>query len=105
MFTMESTILQVYLNNEPILSYQPDHLPTVSQPMSFSAVPLLQSGNSNLDNKGKESQYSLQRYRHSIGEVTSLRIDEIVSLPPQCTLAVRYSSSQLSQGFLSIHKI
>jgi hypothetical protein len=110
MFSMESTILQVYLNNEPIFSYRPGILTSSTPPVPVAAaihtVPLLQSNSSHSSNKeGKESQYYLQRYRHSIGEVTSVCIDEIVSLPPHCTLAVRYYSSQLSQGFFSIQKI
>lgn len=120
MFTLEATILQVYLNNEPLLSYHPQ------QQIANANIPIIQPGNppttqpgvisSNNNNRaifvkpsslsqGKDQNYSLERFKHSIGEVSSLQIDEFVSLPPECSISIRFNSSQLAQGFFSLQKI
>lgn len=111
-FTMDASIVQVYLNQEPIFSLQPEG---VTSSLTTATVPIpTTSGNSRSsmvpslvlsEQKQKEAQYLLQRFRHSLGEVSCLHLEEYVSLPPEATLSIRYYSAQLAQGFLSIQKI
>ena len=113
MFTQESTILQVYLNNEPIFSYHPDQLPSSQVPSGPSNQSALATGillpNNHtplpLVKEKQKEHYYLERFRHSIGEVSCISIEEFISIPPEAQLSVRYYSSQLAQGFLSLQKI
>ncbi len=84
-FSLEAIVLQIYLNNEPICSYQP----TIGQP-----------------NSQLEGLYApLKRLKHSIGEVTSWHLEEYISLPPDATVSIRYHANTPAQGFLAIQKI
>lgn len=104
-FTLESTILQIYVNNEPIFSLQPELVQSLQNQGSANILPPAAASNMMLSDQKKENQYHLQRFKHSIGEVSCLHIDEYVSLPPECIISVRYYSSALAQGFLSINKM
>ena len=91
MFTHKPSALQVYLNDEPILMIQP-HGSKADNTMSV---------NGSID----PNPYSLRRFKHSVGEVTSIHIDETVSLPPDAAISVRYFSSNPAQGFIAIRKV
>jgi hypothetical protein len=100
----------VYLNNEPIFSYRPNDQQQLNNKSSTqSGLPSSNNTNnprlSSQQQQQPPSQYQLERFRHSIGEVTCLSIEEVVSLPPEAILSFRYYSPQLAQGFLAIQKI
>ena len=117
-FTIESAIIQVYLNDEPILSYQPESIqssgvggtsgggnsPIGLTPMnSFNNNPIT-SMIQNTRNANND-RYYLKRLRHSAGEVTCLTIDEFISLPPEANLSVRFYSTNPAQAFFSLKKM
>jgi hypothetical protein len=107
-FTLESTVLQVYLNNEPIFSYRPTNDQLLNNKSNTTNIQAGLPSNNNTNSRSSQqphSQYQLERFRHSIGEVTCLSIEEVVSLPPEAILSFRYYSPQLAQGFLAIQKI
>ena len=89
-FTSVSTSFQLCLNGEPILSIQPE----------ASDAPTLISSQHH-----KEDRVVVRRYRHSVGEVTCLALDDFVSLPADSSLSVRFHSQIVAQGFLSVRKI
>jgi hypothetical protein len=100
MFTTVPAVLQVYLNDEPIFSYQPEALNN-QQSIAGSANGIGAATTSSQ----KSDKYFLKRLRHAAGEVSSLCIDEFVSLPPDASLSVRFHSAVPAQGFFSIKKM
>jgi hypothetical protein len=112
MFTLESAIIQIYLNDEPIFSYQPESV-TDNTGVATTASNAPPNPHSHMisqfitaaNGAKKNDSYYLKRLRHSAGEVSSLTIDEHVSLPPDATLSIKYYSSIPAQGFFSIRKL
>lgn len=112
-FTVENATIQIFLNEEPLFSYQPGNSntftssipPTASSESKASTLkPSSIIANQALSNNQKDGYY-LKRLRHSCGEVSCLSIDEYVSLPPEANLSVRYFSQNLAQAFFSIRKM
>ena len=96
-FTMVPTLIHIYLNDEPLLFHQPiTSSPSISSSAAAAAevISLVGTGDGNI-----------RRLRHSAGEVTSVSIDEYVSLPPEARLSVRYQASTVAQAFFSIRKL
>lgn len=130
-FTTEPALLQLHLNDEPVLALQPElGIGTPNTPQNTVAS----SVNSNLRVSGQgavsgniavsgglggegggsvvlassmvsDVRYTVRRARHSAGEVTALSLDECLSLPPDARLCVRFYSKRPAQGFLSIKKL
>ncbi len=51
------------------------------------------------------NRYALRHLRHSAGEVTCASIDECLSLPMDAAISIRFHSSAMAQGFLSLRKL
>jgi len=99
-FTVEPAVLQVYLNDQPMLSYQPELSPNASNGVIASV-----NNSKTTPHVSKTDRYYLRRLKHPAGEVTCLSIDEYVSLPPDSSLSVKYHSAVVAQGFMSIKKM
>jgi hypothetical protein len=100
-FTLDSAVVQLYLNEEPLLLYQPDN--SLQSNDSNKQTGTLNS--SRATRTANNDRYQLKRLRHSAGEVTCITIDEYVSLPLEAKLSARYQSSHAAQAFLAIKKL
>ena len=92
-FTALPVAITVMLNDEPMLSLEPD-----------TGVDGRLSSYANVQGL-REERYCLKRLRHSAGDVTAVTLDEPLSLPANATISVRYRSSAASQAFLSLRKL
>jgi len=99
-FTVEPAVLQVYLNDQPMLSYQPELSFNVSNGVIVSV-----NNSKTTPQVSKIDRYYLRRLKHPAGVVTCLSIDEYLSLPPDSSLSVKYHSAVVAQGFMSIKKM
>lgn len=107
-FTVDAAQVQVYLNDELLFSLSPAPASlssdvSVAQPIPVTSTSMVQSGRPSAT--GQDRYSVLQRYRHSLGEVSSLQLQEFVSLPPEARLAVRYLANQGAQGFFALRKL
>jgi hypothetical protein len=92
-FTALPVAVTILLNDEPLMSIQPD---------TGSDRPLSSYANA----QGlREERYAIKRLRHSAGDVTAVTVDEPLSLPANATLSVRYQSAAASQAFLALRKL
>lgn len=55
--------------------------------------------------KDTASEHIKRRNRHSAGDITAIMIDEVVALPPNAMVGVRYDSGTRAQGFMQIRKM
>ena len=92
-FTALPVAITVMLNDEPMLSLEPD-TGADGRLSSYANAQGL-----------REERYFLKRLRHSAGDVTAVTLDEPLSLPANATISVRYQSSAASQAFLSLRKL
>jgi len=92
-------VLQVYLNDQPVFSYQPELSPSAGNGVITSA------NNSKATPTSKADRYYLRRLKHPAGEVTCLSIDEYVSLPSDSSISIKFHSAVIAQGFMSIKKM
>ena len=92
-FTALPVALTVMLNDEPLLSLEPDTGMNGRLSSYANAQGL------------REERYYLKRLRHSAGDVTAVTMEEPLSLPANATISVRYQSAAASQAFLSMRKL
>jgi len=97
MFTSLPVTMQLCLNGEPIFSIQPDPSDGTGSGHTLSTFINTQSL--------KDDRYTQRRLKHSAGEVSSVAIDEFISIPADSTLAVRFHCAAAAQGFLSLKKL
>ena len=101
-FTTIPVTVQVCVNGEAVISLQPDtgegHF-VGSQARSSGVI------NAPVIALSSEHKYVLRHLRHSAGEVTCVSIDECVSLPMDSAISIRYHSTHMAQGFLSLRKL
>ena len=96
--TNTTTSLDIYMNNECILSKKP-------------LMGLQNDNNNNQDKIDPQlSIYQLPaiiRNKHTAGEITCLCIEEYVSLPPDAEISVKLNLNEMTknQGFFSLKKI
>ncbi len=99
-FTTLAVSIQICVNGEAVITLQPDTSESNVQAPKSGVV--MNNPNVGLSN---EHKYVLRHMRHSIGEVTCVSIDECLSLPLDGAVSVRYHSTQMAQGFLSLRKL
>ena len=92
-FTALPVAVTVMLNDEPLLSLEPD-TGTEGRLSSYANAQGL-----------REERYCLKRLRHSAGDVTAVTMEEPLSLPANATISIRYQSAAASQAFLSLRKL
>ena len=85
-FTMNASSVQVCVNGEPVVSLDPNH--DVSSVVG-----------------GGPLEYVKRRHRHTAGDITSVLVDEVMALPPNAVVGVRFDSGTRAQGFLSVRKL
>lgn len=116
MFTTNTSLVHkiaVYLNDEPLFTLQNTSSSTVT--FSTHTTPKNSLANAEATSPGHPV---LTRYRHSLGEVSSLTLEEYVSLPPEARLTVCLlperkdafvdavmSDEMAPQGFLALKKL
>lgn len=116
MFTTNTSLVHkiaVYLNDEPLFTLQN----TSSSTVTFSTHTTPKNSLANAE-ATSTVQPVLTRYRHSLGEVSSLTLEEYVSLPPEARLTVCLlperkdafvdavmSDEMAPQGFLALKKL
>ncbi|GMI17702.1 hypothetical protein TrLO_g1093 [Triparma laevis f. longispina] len=88
-FTQNPAGVQLCVNGEPVISLEPTE-------GSGSTVNLV---------KDTASEHIKRRNRHSAGDITAIMIDEVVALPPNAMVGVRYDSGTRAQGFMQIRKM
>jgi hypothetical protein len=85
-FTMNASSVQVCVNGEPVISLDPNN--------EISSVAA-----------GGPMEFIKRRHRHTAGDITSVVVDEVMALPPNAVLGVRYDSGTRAQGFMSVRKM
>jgi len=90
-FTQNSAGVELVMNGEPIVTLEPTD---GGGGMGGELV---------IEHTGLE--HIKKRHRHSAGDITSVAINEIVALPPNATIGVRFDSGTRAQGFLSVRKM
>ena len=101
-FTTQSVKVTICLNDEPLFSTFPESLMASSLgtgPEDFSMSAYLNAASH------RQDKYILRRLRHSAGEVTAVSVDEVVSLPADAVLAVKFQSPLAAQAVLTIRKL
>lgn len=93
-FTTEMSTIQLYLNDEPLITCTPSSSP--------SSMTSLTPGSQSLVSGGP---MIIQRLAHSIGEATSVGLEEYISLPPEARIKVFFGSRRPAQGFMGLHKL
>jgi hypothetical protein len=91
-FTSLPVALTILLNDEPLLSVQPDA--AEDRVSSYANAQGL-----------REERYAVKRLRHSAGDVSAVSVDEPLSLPANATISVRYQSAATSQAFVALRKL
>lgn len=91
-FTSLPVAVTILLNDEPLLSIQPDS--PADRVSSYANAQGL-----------REERYAVKRLRHSAGDVSAVSVDEPLSLPANATISVRYQSAAASQAFLALRKL
>lgn len=85
-FTMNAASVQICVNGEPVVSLDPNQeVDTVGA--------------------GGPLEHVKRRHRHTAGDVSCVSCDEIMALPPNAVLGVRYDCGTRAQGFLSVRKM
>lgn len=97
MFTSLPVTMQICLNGEPVFSVQPDPSDGSGSGHTLTTFVNAQSL--------RDDRYTQRRLKHSAGEVSSVAIDEFISVPAEATLAVRFHCAAAAQGFLSLKKL
>ena len=95
-FTQNPAGVDLCMNGEPIVTMEPTDVGGGGGGGGGGGV--LVKENTGLEHIKK-------RHRHSAGDITSVAINEIVALPPNATISVRFDSSTRAQGFLSVRKM
>jgi hypothetical protein len=99
-FTTAAASVTLCLNDEPMLVLQPSTAPPqVPAHSDFSMAAYLTAC------MHRDERYVLRRFRHSSGDVTSVSLEEIVSLPADAVLSVRLQSVTPAQAVLAIRKL
>jgi len=88
-FTQNPAGVQLCVNGEPVISLEPTE-------GGGAAVNL---------SKDTSAEHIKRRNRHSAGDITAIMIDEVVALPPNALVGVRYDSGTRAQGFISVRKM
>jgi hypothetical protein len=97
-FTTMPVALQVCLNWEPLLSIHPSR--------DLSVVSDVSSDHDSVSSRTiVQGQGNVVRSKHPAGEVSCLMINEIVSLPAESVLAVRYHAIAAAQAMFVLKKI
>ncbi|KAJ1390275.1 hypothetical protein B484DRAFT_409063, partial [Ochromonadaceae sp. CCMP2298] len=100
-FTTAPAILQVYLNDQPLFSIQPESL----NQNQGTGQGNQGTGSSGATPSQKSDKYYLRRLRHVAGEVSCLSLEEHVSLPSDAHLSVRFHCAVPAQGFIALRKM
>jgi hypothetical protein len=87
-FTHASATIIVCVNGEPVLTRAPSSTETSMEMVDSSFGDCV-----------------MRRSRHSVGDVTSIALNEFLALPAPAALSVRFSASGRAQGFLMLEKL
>jgi hypothetical protein len=89
-FTQNTASVQLCVNGEPILTLEPN-----TEVSNETRVKTRDSG----------LEHVKRRNRHSAGDITCVGVSEIVALPPNAMVGVRYDCSTRAQGYCIIRKL
>ena len=90
-FTLNAACIQICVNGEPVVSLDPNTDP------NHDAAPSAPTG--------AASEHIRRRHRHTAGDVSCAGCDEVMALPANAVLGVRFDSGVRAQGFLSVRKL
>ena len=105
-FTQCAARMQIFVDGEPVITLEPG-----DRGLSSSELSLVSDGVGAGGGGGKNHRNSLgvehvrRRNRHSAGDITCFGVDEVVALPPNATLGVRFECGTRAQGFFTIRKL
>lgn len=86
-FTGNPAGIQLCVNGEPIISLDPTE------------------GGLGLSKDNPAVEHVKTRNRHSAGDISCIGIDEVIALPPNASVGVRYDSGTRAQGFSALRKM
>jgi hypothetical protein len=106
-FTMESAMIMIYVNDEPILSANTNHTNTAVTSTSSTSPTNNATSNSSQQQTLTSAlrETNVKRFHHSIGEITSVSLEEYLSLPPEARITIRYHAHHPAQGFIAFRKL
>jgi len=100
-FTCECVKVELIVNSEAVITLDPGSGSRDGSGNGSSD----KSNNGGGWGGGGGGEHVKRRNRHSAGDITCVRISEVVALPSNAHVSIRYDSKNRAQGFLSLRKM